>query len=164
MSDELRSVEGDAWRIEQARAYMEHVCGLRLRIDALRAQRDKEREVLLPKGVRYDKAPSAPADSADDALVDGLYRLDLLDEKYKDTLRGYIVENAEAMQAIMSIGNAVYVRLLQCRYLEGRTWEKVGAAINYDGDYTRKVLHGRALLSLYDVMPHTWRAPRHSAL
>lgn len=118
----------------------------------------------MPKGVRYDKAPSAPADSPDDALVDGLYRLDLLDEKYKDTLRGYIVENAEAMQAIMSIDNSVYVRLLQCRYLEGRTWEKVGAAINYDGDYARKVLHGRALLSLYEVMPHTWRAPCHSAL
>lgn len=164
MSDELRSVEGDAWRIEQARTYMEHVRGLALRIDALRAQRDKEREVLMPKGVRYDKAPSAPADSPDDALVDGLYRLDLLDERYEGMLRGYIVENLEAMQTIMAIGNAVYVRLLQCRYLEGKTWEKVGAAINYDGDYARKVLHDRALLSLYDVMPHTWRAPRHSAL
>lgn len=71
LCDQLRTPEYDKWCIEQARAYMEHIHGLRLRIDALQYQIDDARNNMLPGGVRYDKGTNGTT-SPDDKLVDGL--------------------------------------------------------------------------------------------
>lgn len=162
MSDELRNVEGDTWRIEQARAYMEHVRGLRLRIDALQIQIDDARANLLPGAVRYDKQGGV-ATSADDSLVDGISNVDELIAKYVEKMAEYVGALDAATDAIHSLHSGVYVKMLTLYYLDGRTWEDTATEINYSDSHMFR-LCDCALLELYEVMPHTWRAPRYQAI
>lgn len=162
MCDQLRTPEYDKWCIEQARAYMEHIHGLRLRIDALQYQIDDARNNMLPGGVRYDKGTNGTT-SPDDKLVDGLTGVQRLICSYTELLDDYVGEVCQATQAIHSLHSGEYVKMLTAYYLCGHTWAETARIVNYSEQHVYRLLDC-ALLELYDVMPHTWRAPKHQAL
>lgn len=162
MTDELRTGEYDEFCREQARAYLEHVRGLRLRVDALQEQIDDARASMLPGAVRYDKQGGAAMPS-DDSMVEGIASVEALIAQFVEKQAEYVGELAEATKAVHGLRSGVCVKMLTLYYFRGRTWEDTASAMGYSEQRIYQLLND-ALLELYEHMPHTWRAPRHQAI
>ena len=52
---------------------------------------------------------------------------------------------AEIKGVIIQIPNPIYRDLLDMRYIQNMTWERIAVEMNYSFEYVRGILHGRAL-------------------
>lgn len=150
------------YRADAARAYMEHVRSLGLRMQSLREEIERERSLLLPQGVAYSSQPKSP-NAYGDAIPDGLDRLQRLVEGYCAELSGYAAERQRAHEAVSRIARPERREALRGHYLAGKAWERVCVDMGYS--YRNMMNISRAALSeLYDFMPHEWRDPVYSAI
>lgn len=106
------------------------------------------------RGIDYS-ADRVSAPATDDAMVNAVERLDALRAEMDDEL-------AECMQAVASAHAALAnVRqpqraVLTCRYIEGRPWADVAAAVCYSVDYCKAELHDQGLVELFPYIPHEY--------
>ena len=75
---------------------------------------------------------------------------------YVDKLDAYATESIDAAKRLQEIGDSRYRCVLMLYYVNGRTWEQVGATLKYAPEYCRH-LRNDALPLVYDIMPREWR-------
>lgn len=147
--------EYDAWKAEQAAAWLDHVRGLSHDIARLRDNIDVLQSLALPRGVDYAR-PVVSASPSPDAIPNAVARLQDSIDDYNATLALYAAEEYDAQVRLSSIGDWRYRDVIIRHYLLGQKWAKVGDDMGYSADYCRE-LRTAALPHVYGVMPLEWR-------
>lgn len=158
----LRSAEGDQFRAERSRAYMEHVRDACMAVRRLRMEIDAARELMLPGGVSYDSQPTSP-NAYGDAIPDGVARLDDMVREFATEQAEFVGVQREAHEALSRIADERGRCALTFHYLLGMTWEETATKMSYSEQHA-KLIARAALVELYDHLPTAWRPPRHPAL
>lgn len=157
----LRSADGDRYRAECSRRYMEHVGALGSAVRRLQAEIDDVRAMLLPGGLSYG-APASP-NVRTDAIPDGVARLHGLVADYCAELAGYVDEVRGAHAALARLSDERARSVLTLHYLHGMTWAQVAAGLSYSRQHV-KALARAALADLYDFLPPAWAPPVQRAI
>lgn len=148
----------------QAEQWLKGVLRARAKADALAEQVEQlERDRDGIKATRYDKQgggscqdPTAKMDAAVQRLEEAHEKLDKARERMADAV-------SDASERLARMEDPVQMRCLNLYYVSGpRTWQAVADMMCYSLDGMNK-LRRRALVSAYDVMPHTLRDPMHRA-
>lgn len=147
--------EWSEFKAEQAADWLEHV--RRLEHDAATAQDrvDVLRSLALPSGIDYS-LPSVQTSPSADAIPNAVAKLVDAMGDYVDKLDAYATESIDAAKRLQEIGDSRYRCVLMLYYVNGRTWEQVGATLKYAPEYCRH-LRNDALPLVYDIMPREWR-------
>ena len=149
--------EWEKFKAEQAAAWLEHVRELALDVAKTQDRVDVLRSMALPSGIDYT-APVVSTSPTADAIPNAVAKLVDAMGEYLDQLEAYVEESMDAGRRIAEIEDGRYRAVLVAYYMNGRTWEQVGYALNYDPNYCRE-LRNDALPLVYDVMPREWRTP-----
>ena len=154
MDDELQR-----YRIEQAESWLSKVRKLVSYEKAMREAAEVQYEMADGlRGIDYTR------DQVDTSLTaDAIPNAVIAHEEAGETMVA-IADSArerirQAVEAISKIKDAKEAMCLRLYYVDGMdTWERVRAAMSYTQD-GMKSLRRRALLNVYDVMPHDQRDP-----
>ncbi|MDR1753765.1 MAG: hypothetical protein LBR74_02520 [Eubacterium sp.] len=111
-------------------------------IAALREQQKQLCDSAL-SGVRLDSVLGFGAKSDRTANI-GI-KLATLQESIDDYEKQALELKSEIIDNIMKLKNRVLSTLLMHRYINGKDWYEIGELINYNPDYTRKLLHKAAI-------------------
>lgn len=160
----LTTDEWDEYAGGQAERWLKGVRDARAMADALAEILDQlERDRDGIKATRYDKAGGGSCQDPTAKMDAAVQKLDKAREglaKAKDRMAGAV---SDAGVRLARMEDPVQMRCLNLYYVSGaRTWQAVADAMCYSLDGVKK-LRRRALVSAYDVMPHTLRDPMHRA-
>lgn len=148
----------------QAERWLKGVLGTRVKADALAEQVEQlERDRDGIKATRFDKQgggtcqdPTAKMDAAVQRLEEARGNLAEANEQMANAV-------SDASVRLARMEDPVQMRCLNLYYVSGpRTWQAVADMMCYSLGGMKK-LRRRALVSAYDVMPHTLRDPMHRA-
>lgn len=156
------SGEFEKYRRGQARAWLEHVRGLRRKAEALRDAAEEQRAALAGlRGIDY----SSPArrEPSPDGIPNAVAAVEKSVDAYLAALAEFTDEQREARMALSRLPRAEHFELLSLRYCDGLEWEGVCERMGYTYDGLMK-MHRSALCAAYGVMPARCRDPRHPAL
>lgn len=154
--------EYERYKRAQAAKWLEHVRGLSIRADKLKAEVDMQRGMMDGvKGVSYDGGGGGA--SSDDAVLRAVARLQSAISRYAVELASLVDEQEEAHAALAKLDRAEHEAALTKHYVLGETWEKACVDMGYTWDGMMS-LRRQALSAAYDVMPPRWRDPLHPAL
>lgn len=168
MSEPICDAEYIAECVRRATEYLRHIQGLRAKLLAAQLQLQDVRQSLEPGGVAYDGCGSNGSLDPDAKMVEGITRIEQLRETLGNDIMDYSRALCECKEALDAMPTHLYASILSMHYLSGKTWFQVSrtlakAGIPYE-ESSLKDMRPRALLELYEVMPHEWRLPRHPAL
>lgn len=155
--------EIEKYRYAQARAWLEHIRDFGDEVARLQVLIESERARLDGvKGIDYTvERVGGTRDLPDTAdLVDKLFEHI---REYAASLATYTDERAKAARALEGLADPRQRRALTLHYLQGRTWVQVCDAMGYSKQRMMQIRQS-GVLAAYDVMPHSWRDPRHSAI
>ena len=140
-------------RIHCSGAYMEHVRGLTLRIEAMREEVERQRALLGPCSAQVRERVRGTCDT--DGFEKGAIRLQELVADYCTEIAGYVEEYRAAHRAVSALPGA-QAAALTGHYLHGKPWKRVALDMAYS---ERSVLAIRreALAALWDFLPLGWR-------
>lgn len=158
----MRSADGDRFRAECSRSYMEHVRDLSLSVRRLQAEIESAREMLLPGAASVDGMPGSPTRYAD-AIPDGVADMQGLIADYCSELSVCVDEQREAHAALSHLSGEAGRTVLALHYVSGMTWERAAAQVGYSVPWTKEIARG-ALVELYDFLPPGWAPPRYPAV
>ena len=137
-----------------ARAYLEHVRGLALRVQTLQEQIERQRSVMELSAAQYREASSPNA--VGDALENGVIELQALIREFCAELSEYVAEQRAAHAALSHLPRPEYAAALTGYYLHGKSWEQVCVDTGYSWDGMMS-LRRRAVPMVYELMPEEWR-------
>ena len=155
--------EYQRYRIEQAHDYLERIRKQGEDCAALQQEADDARERASGlTGIDYsrDQVSTTPTD---DAMANAVERIREAVRAYVMALSAFTDERKRASDAMMGMADYTEARALRLRYLVGWKWERICTEMDYTWDGMMK-LRRRALLSYYDVMPHSERDPMQPAV
>lgn len=149
------------YRAAQAKAYLQHIRMLCLRIRELNAEIDTQREIATGiTGIDYTRgAPSQK--SSQDKMPDAVAKLISLISQACADLAECTEEQEEAAACLDRMGGLA-AATLKLRYLLAMSWQQVGSTLHYSKEYVKHIERD-ALCEFYDYMPHRCRDPRHPA-
>lgn len=137
-----------------AKEYLEQLPGMRVRINAIR------RKIAECK----DRASDTSAKLSDQRVSGGCGKIEGnvgeavdIEAGLKELLKEFEKFELRASREICSMPNSLYSGLLFEKYINGLSWEQVAEAIDKDIDYTRKVLHSKALSEFDTIIPEKAR-------
>ena len=147
-----------AYMTRQARAYCEHIRGLKLRKDAAQASYEEAaRSIDGLRALRYDRAPHAGTPtSGDDAVALTLERIAEAADRMAGAVGVWEME-CEVFDRLCERLTPVSAYILAMRYRNALKWDLVSQRVPYAPEYVRGALHERALVEMYGVMPGIWR-------
>ena len=147
-------VHSDEVKCICAEKYLAYIEDLESRIDSVSACVQKQKDRLDVLGVSYDcmQSNSSPRDT----LPEGIVKLMELVDKASVDLIEYKEQRTIAEEAIDSLPNFPMRKALRMRYLDGKTWAMVEAAMAYTHSGMMH-LRKRAMVELYTTMPEEWR-------
>ena len=122
--------------------YLNQIQTLTLRIKRLDDEIERNRLMLLPGAIRYDKdrVQTSPKDQMSEyaAKIDALTRR-------QDKLRQELATKRDRIiRELMSLENVVYEELLYLRYVRLQRYEAIADEMGYTADHVRH-MHGWAL-------------------
>lgn len=159
---EPMTLEEQARRREQARAYLQEIRELAVHVRVLEAEIAEQRETAKGvTGIDYSKVAVATSPYGD-AVPDAVARLlELIGEACSE-LAECAERQDEARKCLREMGGRE-ADVLTLRYLLAMSWKEVGARIGYS-TARLKELHRDALFCFYEYMPHYQRAPEYKAI
>ena len=137
-----------------ATAYLEYIRALVVRIRSLQDEIEEKRALLEPSRSLYREAVSRSL--ATDAFENGIIGLQELIARFCVELAEYVEQQALAHEVLHSLSRAEYTAALTGYYVQGKSWDRVCADMDYTRDGMMK-LRRRAILEVYDFMPESWR-------
>lgn len=158
-----RFSEIDALKIEHAKAYVDHIDGLRAEKEAALDKIGLIREMAMPGGVRYD-GPNVMTSHSDDAILNAVVALDdVSDLEHLVEQIDREMENFRLMLRfeLKSIG-AIYMLY---HFFYGVPWNEIAKTAGVDVT-TERNRRKEALLEMYDkgLVPLEYRIPAHRAI
>ena len=148
----------NAYMIQQARAYCDHIRGLKLRKDAAQANYEEAATTIDGlKAVRHDRegGPGYMA-AGDDAIAASLERIKNAGDRMVEAINTWVGE-CEIFDRLCERLTPMSSYILAMRYRNALKWDMVANRVPYAPEYVRGVLHDRALVEMYSVMPAIWR-------
>lgn len=112
-------------------------------------------------GVDYSN-PKVSSGHARDRIADGISDMQELVNEMSESAAEYASVQREALDVFSAIPKPAR-EAMELYWLSGMTWSDVGARLGYNGDWLRH-LSTRALLIVYDRMPHRYKIPAHPAI
>lgn len=135
-----------------AKEYLEQLPDLQLRINSLKRkievchERGTDISIHQSDGIHSNTYGSSKVvNTAENAADLSKVRYLIANE--------FLAFKSRAVVEINRIPNNLYAALLMDKYVNGLTWEEVAENIGKDFDYTRKVLHSKALESFDKFVP-----------
>lgn len=164
----LLSEEGEERRISEARRWLSAIKGLMGHIARMEqaAQAQYERADNL-KGLDYGGARVASSPYAD-AIPDAVALHMEFAESFREVADSARERVRAATKAIAGLDDGREASVLMAYYVDNgdgmpaETWEDACKALGFGRD-TAKAVHRRALLHVYELMPHTERSRVESA-
>lgn len=156
------SSEFEKYRRGQARAWLEHVRGLRRKAESLRGAVEEQRRALAGLRAIDYSLPGGRAPSPD-GIPNAVAAVEESVDAYLAALAEFTDEQREARMALSRLPRAEHFELLSLRYCDGLEWEGVCERMGYTRSGAMD-LHRSALCAAYGVMPARWRDPMHPAL
>lgn len=138
-----------------ANEYLEYLRGLNLRISTLQEQIERERSRLTLTGLATGERVSKSRNN--DAMSDGVIRLQELIERYCTELSEYVEQQEIAHNVFLSLSNSVHGVVLFQRYIAGKTWAEIGRDTHFSVKHAQR-LKAASLDELYYSMPEQWRS------
>ena len=159
---EPMTLEEQARRRDQAKAYLQEVRELAVHVRVLEAEIAEQRETAKGvTGVDYSRAVVATSPNGD-AVPDAVARLlDLIGEACAE-LAECAERQDEARRCLRELGG-MEADVLTLRYLLALPWKEVGAKMGYSADWAKHA-GSDALFCFYDYMPAHRRDPEHRAI
>ncbi len=136
-----------------AKEYLEQLIDIRVRIKALnrKISECRERASNTAAGSSGETTQHSGENTSKIVRnVENKLELEASLEKIKFEFEQF---ETRATLEINRLPNNQYTGLLMEKYVNGLTWEQVAEAIDKDPDYTRKVLHSRALAEFEKINP-----------
>lgn len=137
-----------------AKAYLEHVRDLVLRIQTLQEKIERQRAVMELSAAQYREASSPNA--VGDAMENGVIELQTLICEFCAELSEYVAEQRAAHAALSHLPRPEYAAALTGYYVHGKSWEQVCVDTGYSWDGMMS-LRRRAIPMVYELMPEEWR-------
>lgn len=154
--------EFERYKRAQAAKWLDHVRGLSIRAEKLKAEADMQRDQMDGvKGVSYDGGGGGSP--SDDAVLRAVARLHAAIRRYAEEMAELVSEQEAAHDALAKLDKAEHEVALSKHYILGETWEKVCVDMGYTWD-GMMTLRRQALSAAYEVMPPRWRDPLHPAV
>ena len=155
--------EWERYRYEQARAWLEHVAGLRHAMDAAGSVREVFESLLdSVKGIDYSRE-RVSGGQYENRIAEAIAKLDEARLQWGASVSAYADEASDAAARIGGLEDAQEGRALLLHYVDGKTWELVRSEMGYSWRGMMD-LRKRAVLHAYDHMPASWRDPVHRAV
>ena len=115
---------------------------LDIQIDRLLEEKARWRARAMKVSPSYSPLPKAAAQ--EDSTQSCIERVVLLEGEINRKIDALILLKREIEGYIQTVNNPTLRLLLQLRYIDGYTWEKVAEKLHYDYRHVTK-LHGKAL-------------------
>lgn len=140
-------------KIHCAKAYLENVRGLVLRVQVLQEQIERKRSLMELSAAQYREGSSAAAGNAMENSVIGLQEL-IAD--FCADLAAYTEEQRTAHSVLMRLSRPEWTAALAGHYVHGLTWAEVCDRMGYSKGGMMKMVRG-AWAEVYSLMPEQWR-------
>lgn len=156
--------EWEQYRIDQAAAWLSKVRRVAGYADYMESSADRQLELADNlRGIDYSAVRVSTSPTAD-AIPDAVARHMELAEDFAAIASAARELQSAAAHALSRLPDPTEAECLHRYYIDkAASWDEVGDAMGYTYDGMMK-LRKRALLSAYDVMPHSERDPIHPAL
>ncbi len=137
-----------------AKEYLEQLPDMRVRINAIRRKIAECKERASDTSAKM----SDQRGSGSCGKIEGnVGKAVDIETELKELLKEFEMFELRASREICSMPNSLYSGLLFEKYINGLSWEQVAEAIDKDIDYTRKVLHSKALSEFDSIIPEKTR-------
>ena len=156
--------EGERRRVDEARAWLSRVRSLvGYQATLERTARDRLERADGLRAIDYSK-PNVSSSPYADAIPDAIAANEAIGELLSSLSDAARDDIAKAAAAVASLGDPLEARCLHLYYIDAvKTWEAVCVEMDYSYDGMMK-LSRRALLHIYEVMPHVERTRMPPAL
>lgn len=155
--------EWDRYRHDQARAWLEHVRGLKVACDRSLAMVEvMERIADAVGGIDYsrERVGGSPSQRP---IEEAVMRLDEQRAQWEANRAAYGAEAVDASNRIARLEDKSEVLALTLHYCDGMEWRDVAARMGYSEQRIYQIRES-GVTHCYDVMPHGWRDPAHPAV
>lgn len=106
-------------------------------------------QILSVSSMRYgDKVKSSPKNTAEEMLVNYL----TYEEKINKRIDQLILVKDEILKVIMKVKDPILRQLLELRYLQFQTWEKIAEKLEYSDKWVRTNLHSKAIWEVREIL------------
>lgn len=133
-----------------AKEYLSQAIWLDQRINS-KLEQKKQLETLATRvTVDFTKEKVSGGRSTNSPMEDATVKLIDLCYEINEDIDKLVGLKAEILETISKVDDPVSQLLLQMRYIEGKTWEDVASALNYNNRTVFKI-HGRALKEIEKI-------------
>lgn len=156
--NEVETEEARDWRIDQSKAWLDHVSGLEDAISQTNTMLEVISRLAEPRGIDYSR-PVISKSINPDYIADVIAVQDELSGRWRDERIRLCQELSEAGETIKRVSNKEYANILTARYINHQPWAKIARAFNYSEDNLNHYILRKACRMLYDHLPSDWKVP-----